>query len=115
MAITGTQTTYPGAGATGTLVKSFNITALAADTAGAVPHGLLTRPAFALFEPRDPAFYLLVEGAPNVPTAWCVASTTDTNVNLTKVGNAGSGGAVPGTTVLFVLHVGSWPLTNVNL
>lgn len=115
MAIAGTQASYPGAGATGTLVKIFDITALAADTAGAITHGMLATPMFALFEPRDAAFYILVEAAPNTAPMWTVASITSTVVNLAKNGVAGSGGAVPGTTVLFRLHTGSWPLTNVNV
>lgn len=97
MAIAGTLV----AAYTGNLnMKAFDITCLDADTGPTnIAHGLLniTASSMAMIVPITTAAAAVV---PN----WSVTLTT-TNIVLSKQNNAGSGGGVPGTTVMIRVFV----------
>lgn len=103
MAMAFTAPTYPPT--QGLNVRQVEVTALDADVAGAWTHGLPFIPEFCLLEPRDAAFSLVVAGT---SVGWHITGITATQVAFAKTNGAGSGGAVPGTTVLFVAHAGRW-------
>lgn len=77
-------------------MKIFNITALDADTGPTnIPHGFAVTPAFAFMMP-------LISAA--AYPGWAV-SLTAANLVVSKLNAAGSGGGVPGTTVVLIVMV----------
>ena len=71
--------------------KSYNVTAEEADTTTTVAHGFGSTPDFFVFTPANDTIALALHAGVEV---------TATNVVVTKSTAAGSGGAVPGTSVI---------------
>ena len=79
--------------------KSYNITALDADTTTTVLHGFAAQPDFGVIQPTGTF-------ATTALATWGL-SIGSTSIVVTKQGAAGSGGASPGTTVIARLYLES--------
>ena len=79
--------------------KTWNLTALDADTTVDVTHGMAATPALAILQMRGAAIALAAGGN------WSLGTIDATKVTVNKLNTAGSGGAAPGTTVVATLIV----------
>ena len=89
----------PVAGAGGANLAIFDITALDADTTNSFAHGLAFTPDHIVVTPMVAGCYV---GQLSVPAV----SVTAANFTVNKLNAAGSGGAVPGTTVVARVEIG---------
>jgi hypothetical protein len=100
--ITGSQILLPAT----PQYKSWTITALDADLTVSIPHGF-TIPGILPVGVAAPPDYATIQNlvtyATGASPSWGV-SVVGANIVLTKTANAGSGGAVPGTTIIAKLY-----------
>lgn len=97
MAIVATQVTSTVGNSS---FKAWDLTALDADTTLAIPHGLGAAPVQFAITSR------LAASATDGVNQWSITTIDATNINVTKTTAAGSGGGVPGTTVVATLFAG---------
>jgi hypothetical protein len=79
--------------------KSWNITALDADTTTTVVHGFAAQPDFGIIQPTT-------SFATTAQASWGL-TIGSTQITVTKQGATGSGGTTPGTTVVARLYIES--------
>lgn len=83
--------------------KSWNVTCLDADTTVAFNHGFVTPGGVSVAPDMILLTPLLAVATANAPS-WAVTATSATQITLSKVSATGSGGGVPGTTVVLRVY-----------
>lgn len=78
--------------------KSWNATALDADTTLTFNHGFGAVPDFVIVQPTVAA------SATAGLNVWTITTVSSTQITVTKTAAAGSGGGTPGTTVVAIIY-----------